>query len=73
MNEFLLTEAEIEFGKALTANIQSLQNNLIALAMTEQLYIDQLRQARKLDDRFGILNWESGFEIVEVGSGKQNN
>lgn len=66
-----LSDAEIETGKALSANIQALQNNLIALAMTEQLYIEQLRQARGLHDKFSILHWENGFE--EIGDGQQNN
>lgn len=66
-----LTEQEIELGKALSANIQALQNNLLALAMTEQMYIEALRQARGLSEHFGILHWENGFE--EVSDGQQNN
>lgn len=66
-----LSEEEIELGKALSANIQALQNNLLALAMTEQMYIDKLRLARGLGDNFSILHWENGFE--EVVDGQQNN
>lgn len=66
-----LTQSEVDVGRALSANIQALQNSLVALAMTEQLYIESLRQARKLSDQFTIRHWEIGFE--EVTNGQQNN
>ena len=66
-----LTKSEIELGQALSANIQALQNNLMALAMTEQMFIEQLRQARGLGEKFTILHWENGFEEVAT-NGEQN-
>lgn len=65
-----LTEAEIELGRALSANIEALQRVLAALVMTEQLYIAQLRGVRALGEFYVLRHWEVGFE--EVVNGQQN-
>lgn len=57
-----LSESEIEMGMALSAVIQATQNNLIALAMAEQMYIEQLRTARGLDALWTLTDWARGFE-----------
>ena len=56
-----LDDREIEVGKALTVNIQALERSLTALVMTEQIYIESLRQARGLGGEWIIVFWEKGF------------
>lgn len=62
MNDVVLDESEITAGRAITATIRALEQNLAALAMSEQLYIDSLRKRRGLGEEWQILFWEKGFE-----------
>lgn len=57
-----LTEAEIDLGRAISANIEAQQRMLAALVLTEKLYIDQLRSGKGLDEFHILRHWEIGFE-----------
>mgnify|MGYP000202126104 FL=1 len=63
-----LDESEIDVGRALTASIRALQQNIAALMMAEQMFIDSLRQKRGLGPEWQMSHWEKGFEDANKDS-----